>query len=410
MNIQFNDSLLEDFQYVRKQAGNILEDLIAVRRDLHAHPEQRFQEIRTSQVVANNLEKTGIEHRTGVGKTGVVGLLKGGLGAGKVIGLRCDMDALPILEKSTVSYRSQNEGTMHACGHDVHISVGLGVARVLAKMTDRFGGAVKFIFQPSEENPCGERCGSLSMIDDGVLENPPMDAIMALHCWPDINVGQVGVVAGPAMAGVEAFQVNIIGRPSHAATPQKGRDAILGAAEVVSSLYHIIPRRTDPSESIALNVAYIEGGSKLGIVPGRASIQGSVRALSKETLLYMMDCIRDTVEGVSRILDLKNEIFVDDLYPPVINDARLDAMVTSVAAELLGKENVIYQTKCPMTAEDFSFFSDRLPAYYLKLGVANDEKGIRFPLHNDSFDVDEKCIEIGVRVLAASVLAFLNEK
>jgi len=339
-----------------------------------------------------------------------VGLLKGGLGAGKVIGIRCDMDALPILEKSTAPYRSKNDGSMHACGHDVHTTVVIGIARVLAKMRDRFGGAVKFVFQPSEENPCGEKCGALSMIADGVLENPPMDAIMSLHCWPDLNAGQVGVATGPAMAGAEAFQINIIGRQAHCSTPQKGRDAILGAAEVVSSLYHIIPRRTDPSESIALNVSFIEGGSKFGTIPGRVTMQGSVRALSREIMAYMMDCIKDTVEGVSRILDLKNEVFLDDLYPPVINDAHLDDLVTAAATNLLGRENVIYQAKCPMTAEDFSHFSDRMPAYYLKLGVANDEKGIRFPLHNDSFDVDEKCIETGVSVLAAAALAFLNEK
>jgi amidohydrolase len=409
MRIQFDDRMLEDFRDIRSLAAEFQEELVAIRRDLHAHPEQRFQEVRTASVVSDNLKKNGIEHRTGVGKTGVVGLLHGGLGEGKVIGIRCDMDALPIFEKGTAPYRSKNEGSMHACGHDVHISVGLGIAKVLTRMKNRFKGTVKFIFQPSEENPCGEKCGALSMIEDGVLENPPMDAIMSLHCWPDLNAGQVGVAPGPAMAGAEAFQIKIIGRQSHAASPQKGRDAILGAAEVVSSLHHIIPRRTDPSEPIALNVSFIEGGSKLGIVPGQATMQGSVRALSKETMAFMMDRIRDAVNGVSQILDLKNEVFLDDLYPPVINDKNLDELVTEAASSVIGKENVIFQSKCPMTAEDFSIFSDRIPAYYLKIGVANDEKGIRFPLHNDSFDVDERSIEIGVSVMAASALAFLNE-
>ncbi|MFA6473140.1 MAG: M20/M25/M40 family metallo-hydrolase, partial [Candidatus Latescibacterota bacterium] len=170
-----------------------------------------------------------------------------------------------------------------------------------------------------------------------------------------------------------------------------------------------IPRRIDPSETITLNVAFIEGGSKLGTVPGEVTIQGGVRALSKESMSFMMDRIKDTVDGVSKILDLKNKVFLGDVYPPVINDKDLDVLVTDTAASLIGKENVIVQTKCPMTAEDFSHFSDRIPAYYLKIGVANDEKGIRFPLHNDLFDVDERCIETGVSVIAAAALSFLAD-
>lgn len=408
MSTHFDGNLQETFRLIRKQAEAIREDLIAIRRDIHAHPEQRFEEVRTAGIAAEHLKKLGIEVRTGVGKTGVVGVLRGGLGAGKVIGLRCDMDALPVQEHNEVPYRSRVEGAMHACGHDVHTTVAIGVARVLAGMRDRFSGAVKFVFQPSEENPCGAVCGALAMIEDGVLENPPMDAILSLHCWPGLAAGQVGVGAGPAMAGSEAFRITMIGTQSHAATPQKGRDAILGAAEVICSIHHIIPRRTDPSDMVALNIGFIEGGSKFGTIAGKTVMEGGVRSTSKETLEFIMNCVVDTVDGVSRILDLKNEVTTEGIYPPTINDPRLNDIVSAAAASLLGPENVVLQAICPMTSEDFSHFSDRIPAFYLKLGVSNEEKGIRFPLHSDRFDVDERSIEVGVCVLAASALAFLN--
>jgi amidohydrolase len=408
MSTHFDGNIEETFRLIRKQAEAIREELITIRRDIHAHPEQRFEEVRTAGIAAEHLKKLGIEVRTGVGKTGVVGVLRGGLGAGKVIGLRCDMDALPVQEQNDVPYRSCIAGAMHACGHDVHTTVAIGVARVLAGMRDRFSGAVKFVFQPSEENPCGAVCGALAMIEDGVLENPPMDAILSLHCWPDLAAGQVGVGAGPAMAGSEAFRITMIGTQSHAATPQKGRDAILGAAEVISSIHHIIPRRTDPSDMVALNIGFIEGGSKFGTIAGKTVMEGGVRATSKETLEFIMNCVVDTVNGVSRILDLKNEVAIEGIYPPTINDPRLNDIVSAAAASLLGPENVVLQAKCPMTSEDFSHFSDRIPAFYLKLGVSNEEKGIRFPLHSDRFDVDERSIEVGVCVLAASALAFLN--
>jgi amidohydrolase len=408
MITHFDGNLQEAFRQIREQAEAMREELIAIRRDIHAHPEQRFEEVRTAGIAAEHLKKLGIDVRTGVGKTGVVGVLRGGLGEGRIIGIRCDMDALPVQEQNDAPYRSCVDGSMHACGHDVHTTVAIGTARVLAGMRDRFRGAVKFVFQPSEENPCGAVCGALAMIGDGVLENPPMDAILSLHCWPELTLGQVGVGAGPAMAGSQAFRITMIGAQSHCSTPQKGRDAILGAAEVVSSIHHIIPRRTDPSDMVALNIGFIEGGSKFGTIAGKTVMEGSVRAISKEMLEFIMDRVRDTVEGVSRILDLKNEITIEGIYPPTINDPRLNDIVSAASTHLLGPENVIVQTKCPMTSEDFSHFSDRIPAFYMKLGVFNDSLGIRFPLHSDRFDVDERCIGVGVSVLAASALAYLN--
>ena len=408
MSINIDRKLGETLSRIRERAEAESPALISIRRDIHAHPERRFEEVRTAGIAARELSALGAEVRTGVGKTGVIGLVRGGLGGGRVIGIRCDMDALPIQERNEVPYRSVVDGAMHACGHDVHTTVAIGTARVLASLRDSFRGAVKFLFQPSEENPVGFVCGALAMINDGALENPPMDAILSLHCWPELPVGKVGVGAGPAMAGSEAFRITMTGVQSHAATPQKGRDAILGAAQVITSIHHIIPRWTDPSEPVALNIGFIEGGSKFGTLAGKTVMEGSVRAVSKDTLEFITDRIRDTAEGVSRILDLKNEVSIEGVYPPTVNDPSLNDIVTAVAEHLLGPENAVVQAKCPMTSEDFSHFSDRIPAFYLKLGVSNEEKGIRFPLHSDRFDVDERSIAIGVSMLAATAVAFLN--
>ncbi len=409
MAMHMNDHLRESIRRAGERAEGMHEDLVAIRRDLHAHPEPRFEEVRTAGVAAAELEKLGLEYRTGVGKTGVVGVLRGGRGEGKVIGIRCDMDALPVIEKNDIPYKSQNEGVMHACGHDVHTATAIGVARVLAGMRDAFPGAVKFIFQPSEENPVGPICGAMEMVKDGVLENPSMDAILALHCWPDLKVGTVGVATGPAMAGSEAFRITMTGRSAHTAAPHKGRDAILGAAEVISAVHHIIPRMIDPMESIAISIGYIEGGSKLGIIANRAMMEGSVRALSREMLEFAADRIRDAADGVSRTLGLENEVSIQGVYPPVLNDARLNDLISDVSAHILGPEKIVPQQKCPMTSEDFSHLCVGIPSYYLKIGSSNEAKETQFPLHSDYFNVDERCLTVGVTVLASTILAFLNE-
>lgn len=397
------------FQHIMERADEMLNNLIATRRDLHAHPEIRFQEVRTAKIVEEHIGNLGIRVQRGMAKTGVVGFLTGGLGKGKVLGIRCDMDALPIQEKSTVPYRSQTDGAMHACGHDVHTTIGIGIAKVLAAMKNQFRGSVKFIFQPSEENPFGDRGGALAMIDEGVLQNPPLDAVLSLHCWPDLNVGQVGVGAGPAMAAMVAFNIDVSGKQAHAAAPHLGSDSMLGAAQTITSLYHIVSRRTDPADSYALAVNEIAGGKRHSIVGTSVSMAGTVRAVSKESLFYVMDLMKDTVDGISRMLDIEIKLIFDEITPAVVNDSHLDQIVSGVATSILGKENVILQKKCPMTAEDFSYMTDRVPGYYLKLGVSNEEKGIRYALHNDRFDVDERCIAVGVSVLASAALEFLKE-
>lgn len=403
-----SDSKTNISQHIKDQSEKIFEELVEIRRDFHAHPELRFEEVRTAKICEEFVKNLGMDTKTNVGKTGVVGLLNGGRGNGKVLGIRCDMDALPILEKSNAPYCSQNDGVMHACGHDVHVTVALGVAKILAGMSDDMKGAVKFIFQPSEENPFGEKSGSLSMIEDGVLENPHVDAILSLHCWPQLDAGQVGVGPGPAMAAVAAFEIILDGISAHVATPHKGRDTMLGAAQIINSLYQITSRRTDPADSIALTINGIQGGSIQPVVGGSVRMSGDVRTLSKELMDYIMGLIKNTVDGVSGILELESTFTIDDYYPPVFNDANLDAIISDSASRIIGSENTILQENCPMTAEDFSHFTDKIPGHYMKLGISNDEKGIRFALHNDSFDVDERCMAAGVSVLADAALNFLS--
>ena len=410
MNIQNNNKLQELFQQIKEKTDAIQNDLIAIRHDLHAHPEIRFKEFRTSKVAERNLKIAGIEVQSGVAGTGVVGILRGEKDDGKVIGIRADMDAIPIEEKSDVSYRSQIDGMMHACGHDVHTTILIGAAQILAEMRNSFKGTVKFIFQPSEEIPHGGKSGAIEMIKAGVLENPHVDAIMALHCWPELEAGQVGVASGPAMAGALAFQVKLTGQQAHAAKPHMGKDAILGAAEITSSIHHIISRHTDPADQFAINIGYIHGGSKLGIIAGHSHIEGTIRALTNESIELAKKKIKNAVEGISMFLDLENEVIWDkNCYSSTINDEHMNRIVSDAASSILGPENVIVQNRCPMTAEDFSHFTSRLPGYYLKLGVANKEKGINHPLHSELFDVDERSIGVGVYVLAAAAIAYLED-
>ncbi len=410
MNIQNNNNLQVLFQQIKENTDAIHDDLIAIRRDLHIHPEIRFKEFRTSKIAEKYLKNIGIEVQSGVAGTGIVGVIRGEKDGGKVIGIRADMDALPMQEKSDIPYRSHIDGMMHACGHDVHTAILIGVARILSDMRNSIKGTVKFIFQPSEEIPHGEKSGAIEMIKAGVLENPHVDAIMALHCWPDLETGQVGVTSGPAMAGALAFKVKLTGQQALAAKPHLGKDAVLGAAEITSSIHHIIARHTDPADQFAINVGYIHGGSPLGIIAGNSHIEGSIRALSNESMELAKKKIKDAVEGISLFLDLENEVIWDkNYYPPTMNDEHMDRIVSAAASSILGSENVIVQNRCPMTAEDFSRFTSRLPGYYLKLGVANKDKGISFPLHNEFFDVDERSIGVGVSVLAASAMAYLED-
>ena len=376
--------------------------LVDMRRDLHRHPEPRFEEHRTAGILAGRLRDLGFAVREGVGGTGVVGTI--GRGSPYVV-LRADMDALPVQDSKTVDYASTRAGVAHACGHDVHMTVVAGVAeRLTATFQD--SGRVVVLFQPAEERPFGEPSGAAAMLADDVFEGQTPDAIIGLHCWPDLSAGTVGIDERVAMGAKDAFRVLLRGRAAHAATPSRGRDAILGMAQLVTSLHQNVSRNLDPNDVAALNIGTIAGGASQSVVPSEARITGTLRTIDVGVRGRLRAVIEQTVSGVAAGSDLVPDLTWADEMPPVVNDPRLVERAIVAATKTLGSEHVRRLTSPPMTADDFALFGQLAPTLYLKLGVAGP--GPWPALHSGSFDVDERCIETGVVTLTALVTDILE--
>jgi amidohydrolase len=374
------------------------------RRDLHHHPELRFQEFRTGERVAERLRLAGLDVTTGHAVTGVVARLDSGV-PGPHILVRADMDALPTQDLKTVPYASTNAQVAHACGHDVHTTVVVGVAEEMAGRSD-LRGRLTFVFQPAEEIPFGEPSGGQAMIDAGVLDG--VDIVLGLHCWPDLLAGTIGVDRSIAMAAKKAFRIAIRGTGAHAATPSKGRDAVLAASMVINALNQLIGREVDPGGRVALNVGTVSGGQSQSIVAPAAELTGTIRTVQPELADRLHLAVERVVAGVAvsygveAVVEWKNEM------PAVLNDARLVERAQEVfEADPVIRHEVIEQP--PMTADDFALYAQQRPGLYVKLGVraADDSSGIH-PLHDGRFDVDEGAIDTGVRGLAALVTDLMN--
>ncbi|MET0772516.1 MAG: M20 family metallopeptidase [Candidatus Limnocylindrales bacterium] len=375
--------------------------LVDLRRDLHRHPELRFEEHRTAGLLSSRLREAGFTVREGIGGTGVVGTL--GSGEPYVV-LRADMDALPVQDAKKGDHASTRPGVSHACGHDVHMTVVMGVAERLAARTGP--GRVGVIFQPAEERPFGEPSGAAAMLAADVFDGRTPDVILGLHCWPDLPAGTVGVDERVAMGAKDAFRVHYRGRAAHAATPSRGRDAILGMAQLVTTLHQNVARSIDPSDAVALNIGTIAGGASQSVVASEARITGTVRTIDVGVRARLRGVIEQTVTGVAASSGLTDELTWADEMPPVLNEPRLVERAIAVVARTIGSEHVQRLTSPPMTADDFALFGQLAPTLYLKLGVAGS--GPWPALHSGTFDVDERCIETGVDVLAALVSDILQ--
>jgi len=392
---------------IKSRAEAMASRLVKLRRDLHKHPELRFAETRTAGLVAKRLRKLGLDVRTGVGKTGVVAVLKGGA-KGKCVALRADMDAINIQDEKSVEYKSTVPKVTHACGHDAHVAVGCGVAEVLAKRKKEIPGTVVFLFQPGEEIGLDGKSGAAAMIEDGALKNPSPDAVFSLHCWPEYKAGTVGVAAGPAMAGADSITFHVYGEGAHAGTPQHGRDGVLVMAQCITALHHIIPRNMPPSENCTLHFGIVRGGISRAILADHVRAVGTLRTLSEDTRKKMKRRIDETVSSICNAYDAGSEIEWTLGIPPVINDGALTDVVRSAAHEILGKKNTIEVEACPMTAEDFTLFIQDRPGFHLKLGVAPPKRTRCFPLHHNCFDIDEAALPTGVKVLSLALLRYLG--
>jgi amidohydrolase len=397
-------------QKIAQSAESLRAKLIERRRDFHMHPELSNREERTSRVVAEHLKALGLDEvKTGVGRYGVVALLKGRK-PGPVVAVRADMDALPIHETIDVPYKSRNAGVKHACGHDVHMSVQLGVAEVLGKMRDELAGTVKFIFQPAEEGPPeDEEGGAALMIKEGALENPRPRAIFGLHTMPTLEVGELAYTSGAMMASADRFTLTIRGKASHGAQPQEGVDAVVVAAACVTALQTIRSRRLDPLEPFVLSVGTIRGGNRSNIIADEVRLEGTMRALSEDVRSRAKELMKETLTSVTSGYGATFDLKFKENAAVTFNDPQLVEETLPTMRRVLGEKKVIPR-RPQMIAEDFSYFQKVIPGFFYFLGVGNNAKGINAPLHTPNYDVDEESLVVGVSVMANVVLDYLDRE
>jgi amidohydrolase len=375
--------------------------MVEWRRDLHRHPELGFEEIRTAGIVAAELKRLGIAVRTGVGKTGVVGMLEGA-SDGPTLLVRFDMDALPIHEANQTDYASQTPGKMHACGHDGHTSIGLAVARLLVARRDQMAGRVKFVFQPSEET--GE--GAQAMIDDGVLEAPRPDVSLGLHLWADLPVGQVGITDGPCMAADDIWRCTVAGPGGHGAAPHQTHDPILAAAHIVTALQSIASRNVPPLDAAVVSVGTLHGGDAFNIIPTSVELMGTLRAYRPETQQIIRERLRSICEGVAAAMGCEAALEIELQSPPLVNQPETSQRVRQAAAEVVGASNLRDDVRT-MGAEDMACLMDEIPGCYFFVGAGNAERGLTHPHHNPRFDWDEAAMPIGAAIMAGAVASYV---
>ncbi len=376
--------------------------LVETRRDLHAHPELALQEVRTSGIVADRLRRAGLEVRTGLAQTGVVGILKGGR-PGRTVMVRADIDALPIQEAGDAPYRSQQPGVMHACGHDGHTAVAVVLAETLAGLKDRLPGTVVFTFQPAEEIVSG----ALPMIEAGVMDNPKVDAVVGLHLWNDLPAGAVGLRAGPVFAAMDELTITIEGRGGHAGIPHQAADPVVAAAHVISALQTIVSRETPPLDAAVVTIGSIHGGTAFNIIPDRVEMRGTVRTFSKEVREHTMRRIEEIVTGVAASLRTRATVTGRFGCPPVNNDRAITDVVRQVAAGVVGGGHVVEMQ--PTTgADDMAYFLERAPGCYFVVGSANRARGLDGRHHTAQFDFDEEALVVAAKVLGGATLKLLG--
>ncbi|HJQ22752.1 MAG TPA: amidohydrolase [Blastocatellia bacterium] len=395
-------------QQIAQAAEGLRARLVECRRDFHMHPELSNREERTARVVAERLRALGFDEvRTNVAHHGIVALLKGAK-PGPIIAVRTDMDALPIQETMDVPYKSQNPGVKHACGHDVHMTVELGVAEVLSKMRDRISGSIKFIFQPAEEGaPPGEEGGAKLMIKEGALENPRPQVIFGLHTNPLIEAGQIAYHSGPAMASSDRISITVRGKKSHGAQPQMGVDAIVVAAECVTALQTIHSRRIDPLEPLVITIGTIKGGDRNNIIADEVQMTGTMRTFSEEVRQRAQQLMRETLQNVTAAYGASFDLKFDGSNPVTYNDPRLVEETLPTMRRIVGDKNLI-APKPFMPAEDFSEYQKIVPGFFYFLGVGNKARGITAAWHTAEFDVDEESLVVGVKVMANVLLDYLD--
>lgn len=388
---------------IKALASEYFEDVVFYRRHFHASPELSLQEHKTAAYIVAQLKEMGIPYQEGVAGTGVVATIAGAGGGDGVVALRADMDALPIQEENRVAYKSVNPGVMHACGHDVHMASLLGTARILQAMRGEWGGTVRLFFQPSEEKAPG---GANLMIGEGVLEDPVPAAIFGQHVFPGLPAGKVGVRSGKYMASADEIYITVKGLGGHAATPHMVVDPIVIASHIVVALQTIVSRNARPPIPTVLSFGRIVGSGHTNIIPDEVKLEGTFRTFDEEWREKALQRIRETAVFIAQGMGGDCEVYVEKGYPFLVNDEKLTADFRRLAEQYVGPANV-EELDLAMTAEDFAFFSQHLPAVFYRLGIRNVEKGITSNLHTPTFDVDERALETGMGLMAHIALSRL---
>ena len=382
-------------------AQALREQLVAWRRDFHMHPELAFQEHRSAGLIADRLCELGYRVQTGVANTGVVALLEGQQ-PGPVVMLRFDMDALPITEENEIDYVSQNPGVMHACGHDGHMAIGLGVATLMARHRDEVTGTLKLVFQPAEEGAGGAE----AMVREGVLENPRPDVILAGHIWNQKPVGTIDVSPGAVMAAAEKWTCTVIGKGGHGAKPHQTVDPIVATAQIVTALQTVVSRNISPLETVVVTVGTVHGGDAFNIIPAQVDLSGTIRTYSPQVRETVLQRVRKVIEGVAAACGAEAELEIVPSTTAVINDSGIAEVVRVAAEEVVGLENVSSSERA-MGSEDAAFFMQEVPGCYLFLGSANAERGLNAPHHNSRFDFDEDALPLGAAVFTHALAHYL---
>lgn len=389
-------------QQVLREAYTLFETTRRLRRDFHQHPELGFQEVRTAGIVARELRDLGLEVSTGIGQTGVVGMLEGAL-PGPTILVRFDMDALPIQEETGAEYASQNEGVMHACGHDGHTAIGLTVARLLQAHRQELAGSVKFVFQPAEEGLGGAK----RMIADGVLEQPAPDLALALHLWNEEPVGTLCITPGPIMAASETFQVLLTGSGGHGASPHQTSDPVIAAAQVISAMQTIVSRNVDPLHSAVVSATAVKAGEAFNVIPETAEIRGTIRTYLPETRRLVLKRFEEIVHGVAGAFSCQAQITTREITQAVINRPEITQRVQQVARQVMPQARLLTDYRS-MGSEDMAYMMQTVPGCYFFVGSRNDALGFNAPHHNPRFDIDEEALPQAAGLMAAAAVELLQ--
>jgi len=381
---------------IQRQAAELFREVLTIRRHLHQNPELSWEEHQTAEFICSKLDEYAIPYRKGIAITGIVGLIRGKNSDSCCVALRADMDALPLTEENAVEYKSTASGKMHACGHDVHMACLLGAAKILNGLRDQFDGTVKLIFQPSEETFPG---GAVTMINEGVMEDPAPVHVIAQHVINTLEAGDVGFREGPYMASTDEIYIRVRGKGGHAATPNQVVDPVLIASHIVVALQQIVSRNADPLVPTVISFGKIIGEGRTNIIPDEVRIEGTVRTYDEAWRKTIHQRIETISASIAEGFGAKCEVVISHGYPFLFNDPALTRKLSGLATEYLGKDRVKELEK-RMTAEDFAYFAEKAPSCLYRLGIARESKGIRTNLHTSTFNVDESSLETGMGLLA----------